>query len=90
MLAFPNSRKLVEELAVKLKKKASEEQVNTQIFSHHSSVSKNKRKEIEDFAKNREGENFIICATSTLELGIDIGSVYSICQYGSTFFIHGT
>lgn len=84
MLAFPNSRKLVEELAVELKKKARDEKIKTQIFSHHSSVSKNKRKEIEDFAKNRRGENLIICATSTLELGIDIGSVHSICQYGST------
>ncbi|WP_105300802.1 DEAD/DEAH box helicase [Anaerococcus marasmi] len=84
MLAFPNARKLVEELAVKLKKKAREDKIKTQIFSHHSSVSKQRRKEIENFAKNRHGENFIICATSTLELGIDIGSVYSICQYGST------
>ena len=84
MLAFPNARKLVEELAVKLKKKASQEQIKTHIFSHHSSISKQRRKEIEDFAKNRHGENFIICATSTLELGIDIGSVYSICQYGSS------
>ncbi|MDY2928169.1 DEAD/DEAH box helicase [Anaerococcus sp.] len=87
MLAFPNSRKLVEELAVKLKRKVREEKLRTQIFSHHSSVSKNKRKEIEDFAKNSKGENFIICATSTLELGIDIGSVHSICQYGPTFSV---
>lgn len=84
MLAFPNSRKLVEELAVKLKEKSKENTIKTHIFSHHSSVTKQRRKEIEDFAKNNHGENFIICATSTLELGIDIGSVYSICQYGST------
>lgn len=84
MLAFPNSRKLVEELAVKLKEKSKEKKIKTHIFSHHSSVTKQRRKEIEDFAKSRQGENFIICATSTLELGIDIGSVYSICQYGSS------
>lgn len=84
MLAFPNSRKIVEELAVKLKEKSKEKKIKTHIFSHHSSVTKQRRKEIEDFAKSRQGENFIICATSTLELGIDIGSVYSICQYGSS------
>ena len=84
MLAFPNSRKLVEELAVKLKEKAKEKKTKTHIFSHHSSVTKQRRKEIEDFAKIRQGENFIICATSTLELGIDIGSVHSICQYGAS------
>ncbi len=84
MLAFPNSRKIVEELAVKLKEKSKEKKIKTHIFSHHSSVTKQRRKEIEDFAKSRQGENFIICATSTLELGIDIGSVYSICQYGAS------
>lgn len=85
MLIFPNSRQKVEEMAVKLKKKAKENSFDLLIFAHHSSVSKILRKEIEDFAKNSDREKFIICATSTLELGIDIGSVYSILQYGSCF-----
>lgn len=85
MLVFPNSREKVEEMAVKLKNKAKEDSLDYSIFAHHSSVSKIRRKEIEDFAKNSDREKFIICATSTLELGIDIGSVYSILQYGSCF-----
>ena len=85
MLVFPNSRKNVENLAVSLRKKADELKIPTEIFAHHSSVSKQRRKEIENFAKRRDSEKFIICATSTLELGIDIGSVYSICQYKATY-----
>lgn len=87
MLVFPNSRKNVESLAVSLRKKVAEQKLPTEIFAHHSSVSKQRRKEIENFAKRRDSEKFIICATSTLELGIDIGSVYSICQYGSTYSV---
>lgn len=87
MLVFPNSRKNVENLAVSLRKKADDLKISTEIFAHHSSVSKQRRKEIENFAKSGDSDKFIICATSTLELGIDIGSVHSICQYGSTFSV---
>lgn len=87
MLVFPNSRKNVENLAVSLRKKADDLKMSTEIFAHHSSVSKQRRKEIENFAKRGDSDKFIICATSTLELGIDIGSVHSICQYGSTYSV---
>lgn len=83
MLIFPNSRDKVETIAVKLNQLFKEKGEDIKVFAHHSSVSKQKRSEIENFAKEAKKEKFAICATSTLELGIDIGAVASVSQYGS-------
>lgn len=83
MLIFPNSRDKVETIAVKLNQLFKEKGEDIKVFAHHSSVSKQKRSEIENFAKEAKKEKFAICATSTLELGIDIGAVTSVSQYGS-------
>lgn len=83
MLIFPNSRDKVETIAVKLNQLFKEKGEDIKVFAHHSSVSKQKRSEIENFAKDAKKEKFAICATSTLELGIDIGAVASVSQYGS-------
>ena len=79
-LVFPNSRAKVEKLAYLLKKLVAEYDIR--VFSHHSSISKLKRTEIESFAKTSR-QDFIIVATSTLELGIDIGAVDQVIQVGS-------
>lgn len=81
-LVFPNSRMKVEKLTYMLKKEIQERNLGTKVFSHHSSISKIQRQAIEEFAKDGR-ENFIIVATSTLELGIDIGSVDRVIQVGS-------
>ena len=81
-LVFPNSREKVEKISYLLKKEAQEKGYDIRIFSHHSSISKLKRIEIETFAKESR-RDFIIVATSTLELGIDIGSVDQVIQVGS-------
>ena len=81
-LVFPNSREKVEKISYLLKKEAQEKGYDIRIFSHHSSISKLKRIEIETFAKESRMD-FIIVATSTLELGIDIGSVDQVIQVGS-------
>lgn len=83
MLIFPNSRDKVETIAVKLNQLFKEKGEDIKVFAHHSSVSKQKRSEIENFSKEAKKEKFAICATSTLELGIDIGAVASVSQYGS-------
>ncbi|WP_151410677.1 DEAD/DEAH box helicase [Anaerococcus sp. Marseille-P9784] len=83
MLIFPNSRDKVETIAVKLNQLFKEKGEDIKVFAHHSAVSKQKRSEIENFAKEAKKEKFAICATSTLELGIDIGAVASVSQYGS-------
>ena len=81
-LVFPNSREKVEKISYLLKKEVEEKGYDIRIFSHHSSISKLKRIEIESFAKESR-RDFIIVATSTLELGIDIGSVDQVIQVGS-------
>ncbi len=83
MLVFPNLRGEVERLAVSLSKLGRKLGSNTRYFSHHSSVSKELRLTAEEFAKGSKGELFTICCTSTLELGIDIGSVDSVVQYNA-------
>lgn len=83
MLIFPNSRSEVERLAVSLKRLANKERSDIKYFAHHSSISKTMRLTAEEFAKNNQNQLFSICCTSTLELGIDIGSVDSIVQYNA-------
>ena len=83
MLIFPNSRGEVERLAVGLSKLGRQRGSDTRYFAHHSSVSKDMRLNAEEFAKSSRGKLFTICCTSTLELGMDIGSVDSIVQYNA-------
>lgn len=82
MLVFPNSRSQVESLTNSLNELSKTYGSKARYFAHHSSISKSARKEIEEFVKEAsEGEVFSIIATSTLELGIDLGSVDSVVQY---------
>jgi len=84
VLIFPNARGRTEEIAVKLKKIADRVRGHTNYFSHHSSVHKDVREYVEFFAKSSRRENFAIACTSTLELGIDIGSVDKVVQVEAT------
>ncbi|MBW8326975.1 MAG: DEAD/DEAH box helicase [Prolixibacteraceae bacterium] len=84
VLIFPNSRGRTEEVAVKLRKISDRVNGHKNYYSHHSSVDKEIRENIEYFAKNNERFNFCIACTSTLELGIDIGTVDKIVQIDST------
>lgn len=86
-LIFPNSRGKVEYVSVGLKKQASNENTHQNYFAHHSSVSRELREFAENFAKKNKRDNYSIICTSTLELGIDIGSVDQICQIDSTFSV---
>ena len=86
-LIFPNSRGRAEEIAVKLKKIADRVGGHPYYFSHHSSVDKEVREYVEEFAKNNRRQNFTIACTSTLELGIDIGSVDKVVQVDATHSI---
>jgi ATP-dependent Lhr-like helicase len=87
VLIFPNSRGRAEEVAVKLKKIADRINGHSNYFSHHSSVDREVREYVEYFAKNNKRSNFCISCTSTLELGIDIGSVDEVVQIDATHSI---
>ena len=71
-LVFCDSRSKVEELAVSLR------MMNTRTFVSHSSLSASERKLAETaFAEERD---CVIVATSTLELGIDVGDLDYVIQ----------
>lgn len=79
-LIFPNSRGRAEEVAVRLKKIAEKTKGHQYYFSHHSSIDRELREYIELFVKENKRYPFAISCTSTLELGIDIGSVDLVVQ----------
>ncbi|MFL2141821.1 DEAD/DEAH box helicase [Ruoffia sp. FAM 26254] len=84
MLVFPNSRNKVEKIGSNLNQRAETDMQNfSSYFVHHASLPKQTRLFAEEFAKESRGRKFTITCTSTLELGIDIGSVDSVVQYGA-------
>ncbi|MDQ2771203.1 MAG: DEAD/DEAH box helicase, partial [Bacteroidota bacterium] len=83
-LIFPNSRALAEVVAVKLRQISDRVQGHPNYFSHHSSVNRDVREHVEQFAKHNQRQPFCIACTSTLELGIDIGSVDKVVQIDAT------
>lgn len=86
-LVFPNSRHQVEKLADLLATRCQKKGLPREFFPHHGSLSRDLREELEERLRfNSEQPEMarpttIIC-TSTLELGIDIGSVATVAQVG--------
>ena len=76
VLLFTNTRGEAEFLASILKEKSS-----ISVELHHGSLSKEVREETE--LTLREGRQGIVVCTSSLELGLDIGSVELVIHYGS-------
>lgn len=80
-LVFPNSRGKVELLADLLRRASDRLGVPNEFWPHHGSLSKELREETERALKDGDRPATAI-ATTTLELGIDIGAVKSIAQVG--------
>ncbi len=73
-LIFVNSRRLAERLAARLNELAGEELVR----AHHGSVAREQRLQIEEDLK--QGRLPALVATSSLELGIDMGAIDLVVQ----------
>ncbi len=73
-LIFVNSRRLAERLAARLNELAGEDLVR----AHHGSVAREQRLEIEEALK--AGRLPALVATSSLELGIDMGAIDLVVQ----------
>jgi ATP-dependent helicase Lhr and Lhr-like helicase len=79
-LIFPNSRRNVELIADLLRERCEREHVPNEFWPHHGSLSRELREDAEQALKS--GRPATAVATTTLELGIDIGAVKSIAQIG--------
>jgi ATP-dependent Lhr-like helicase len=73
-LIFVNSRRLAERLSARLNELAGEELVR----AHHGSIAREQRLEIEEQLK--QGRLPALVATSSLELGIDMGAIDLVVQ----------
>ena len=76
-LVFCNSRRLAERLAQRLNELAGEDLVR----AHHGSIARERRVAIEEALK--EGRLPALVATSSLELGIDMGAIDLVVQVES-------
>ena len=76
-LVFVNTRRMAERVAHHLGERLGE----TQVASHHGSLSRKLRLDAEERLKT--GQIKVMAATASLELGIDIGCIDVVCQIGS-------
>ena len=81
-LVFAASRRTVEAIADGLRQRSERRNVPNEFFPHHGSLAKDLREPLEERLKAGTLPTTAVC-TSTLELGVDIGSVASIAQIGA-------
>lgn len=81
-LLFANSRRDVELLSDELRSLSELRSVPNEYFPHHGSLSRAQREFVEHRLRQSNTPMTAVC-TSTLELGIDVGTVESIGQVGA-------
>ncbi|QDY09536.1 DEAD/DEAH box helicase [Micromonospora sp. HM134] len=87
-LVFANSRSAVELYTDMLDRRCKNNNVPSEFLPHHGNLSKEIREHVEARLKDRTTPVTAIC-TSTLEMGIDIGSVDSVAQIGAPASVAG-
>jgi ATP-dependent Lhr-like helicase len=80
-IVFANRRGDVEHFADALRRRCEAMRLPNEFWPHHGSLQKQLREDAEDALRNPSRPATVI-ATSTLELGIDVGAVESIAQIG--------
>lgn len=81
-LVFSNSREETEKITASLRDIASKRHDNGDIFIHHGNISASLRHDAEKALKT-PSRHTVVCATSTLELGIDIGRLERVVSLGT-------
>lgn len=84
VIAFVEGRRYAEKLAYYVNQIGGEDFARV----HHGSLSKEQRQETEQAL--REGRLRLLCATSSMELGIDVGEIDRVLQVGCPRTISGT
>lgn len=85
-LLFAGSRQKVELYADRLRGVCSDQRLPIEYFPHHGSLSKTEREDVELRLKEDSRPTTAV-ATTTLELGIDIGDVETVAQIGPGFSV---
>ncbi len=81
-LLFSGSRRTVEAMADRLRRRSEIANVPNEFFPHHGSITKELREELKGRLKEGALPTTAV-ATTTLELGIYLGSVKSVAQVGA-------
>ena len=87
-LVFSNSREETEYVTATMRQIAKKRGDKDVFLIHHGNLSASLREEAEGKMKG-EDEPFVTCATVTMELGIDIGKLQRVLQYGSPNTVSG-
>ncbi len=81
-LVFSNSREETEKITAALREISLKRHDNGDIFIHHGNISASLRHDAEKALKT-PSRHTVVCATSTLELGIDIGRLERVVSLGT-------
>ena len=87
-LVFSNSREETEYVTATMRQIAKARGERDGFLIHHGNLSAALREEAEHKMK-KEDENFVTCATVTMELGIDIGKLQRVLQYDAPNTVSG-